>query len=83
MMTVGTVTELSSLVRNDTINIKLKVLKNADVMRLYPDTILMGLQKVGSLIAILKFSLILRYFHQRQFEKKLEQLGKRDLPSES
>ena len=34
-------------------------------------TLLSTISKIGSLLAFLKFSIFLRMFHQRQFEKKL------------
>lgn len=39
----------------------------------YPDTLVMGLSKIGGLIALFKFSLILKILHKRQFEQELSQ----------
>ena len=36
----------------------------------YPDSLLMGLSKLGGLLALFKISLFLRFMHQQQFEKQ-------------
>ncbi|TNV79564.1 hypothetical protein FGO68_gene16245 [Halteria grandinella] len=41
--------------------------------RLYPDTIFMGLIKIGGLLALFRISIFLAFFHRYNFEKNLNQ----------
>ena len=43
-----------------------------DNYRRYPDTIVMGFTKIGGLIALLKITQLLTFYHQRTFEKAYE-----------
>ena len=40
----------------------------------YPDSVLMGLTKVGGLLALFRILIGLRIFHRWQFEKKVEKI---------
>ena len=45
-----------------------------DLFERYPDTLVIALTRVGSLIALLKVASLLKVYHQRKFEKShLEQ----------
>ena len=37
----------------------------------YPDTVLKGLIKIGSLMALLRISLLLHYLHKRNYEREI------------
>ena len=53
---------------------------------IYPDSLLKGLSKIGGLLAILKLSLFLQYFHKVKFEgqfKKSDSRKPRLLKSET
>ena len=52
------------------------VLNNAEYFVRYPDTIISVLIKIGGLLAILKFGLILRLCHRVYFERKLSKISR-------
>ena len=56
----------------DQVNIDFHFYGNLDFYRRYPDTIVMGLTKVGGMLAILNIGLFLRFLHRKYFEKDLQ-----------
>ncbi|TNV79014.1 hypothetical protein FGO68_gene17295 [Halteria grandinella] len=61
----------SKTVPRDTVLITLSPNLFVLYYHIYPDTLLMALQKIGALLALFRLSTFLRMIHERQFEKKL------------
>ena len=57
--------------RADTIQLVFVPLLNARLYSVSYDTFLMGLQKVGAILALFRITYFLRLFHESIFEKKL------------
>ena len=57
--------------KSDQITFYFEFLQTATTYRRYPDSLLMGFAKLGGLIALLKVSLLLRFIHQKLFEREI------------
>ena len=61
----------SPVLADDQVEFSFVYRRDAEFVTRYPDHILLGFSRVGGLLAILKIGFILRFLHERQFEKTL------------
>lgn len=74
-MSLSDAYEISSSDNYNADEVRFEIIFDSQIIRYqrYPDTILMGLQKLGSLIPLFKVSLILGWLHKLYFERQLKE----------